>query len=145
MDNRHKITCKKAAASFLENKPCKMLALRSVSTRVFLSRFRARDGADLQMDALLCQIDAKLPHVRDQLGVITRTITRTKTRAKNASGNGPLNLCGTANPLFLQGHLSHGQTDGVSNLRAQKNSILWTAAFRDGLTYKAKHICFYFN
>jgi hypothetical protein len=30
------------------------------STCVFWSRFRARDGADLQMNALLCQFDAKL-------------------------------------------------------------------------------------
>jgi hypothetical protein len=39
--------------------------LRAVSTRVFWSRFRARDSADLQMDALLCLIDAKLHRTID--------------------------------------------------------------------------------
>jgi hypothetical protein len=47
--------------------------LRAVSTRVFWSRFRACDGADLQMDPLLCQIDAKLH----------RTINLAQSRARS--------------------------------------------------------------
>jgi hypothetical protein len=39
----------------------------------FWSRFRARDGADLQSDALLCQIDAKLH----------RTINLAQSRAQS--------------------------------------------------------------
>jgi hypothetical protein len=58
----------------------------TVSTRVFWSRFRARDVVDLQMDALLC---AKL-HCTIKCCAITRTIARTKTRPKNASRDGPL-------------------------------------------------------
>jgi hypothetical protein len=47
--------------------------LGAVSTRVFWSRSRARDGADLQMDALLCQINAKL----------RRTINLAQSRARS--------------------------------------------------------------
>jgi hypothetical protein len=51
--------------------------LGAVSTRVFWSRFRLRDGADLQMDALLCQIDAK-SH---------RTINLAQSRARKREQN----------------------------------------------------------
>jgi hypothetical protein len=42
----------------------------------FLVAFRARDGVDLQMDALLCQIDAKLH----------RTINLAQSRARSRAG-----------------------------------------------------------
>jgi hypothetical protein len=55
--------------------------LRAVSTRIFWSRFRARDGANLQMDALLRQIDAKLHRM------INLAQSRARSRARKREQN----------------------------------------------------------
>jgi hypothetical protein len=57
--------------------------LRAVSTRVFWSRYGARDGVDLQLDG---RVIVRKIAPRDQCGAITRTITTAVVRSKEQIG-----------------------------------------------------------